>query len=90
MAVPTINLDATSDKPHASMPREIGKYNAGLYCNKCREFFALAIVKDPPKAVKFASDGKPMFECSECGHRQRRRPSEIHWVLLSKATLRKK
>jgi hypothetical protein len=88
MAIPNIHIDASSDKPYASVPRQIGKHNAGVYCNQCREFFALAVV-DRPLPVKFVSNGKPVLQCTECGDQQRRDPSEIVWVVLSPANQRK-
>ena len=68
-----------SDKLYETVKREIGKFNIGLYCTSCSEFFALAVVDDARKGelIPIKSVGTPLFECPFCHHQQRRQVSEI-------------
>ena len=85
-----IHISAQGDKPTETQKRQIGKYNWGLYCANCTEFFAIA-VRDgsPSEPIEFISDGEPLFECPFCHHRQRREVSEIAGLVLTEATKRK-
>lgn len=83
-----IHLSAEGDKPHKTVKRQVGKYNAGLYCVQCGEFFAAA-VSDRKPDITFISDGEKLFECPFCHHQQRRQVSEIAFFLLTEGLLRR-
>jgi len=93
---PKLHISAAGDKPFAGAKRQIGKLNAGLYCTKCGEFFALAVVKPGREAVMAAieftcdDDDDPLFECPFCHHQQRRPVTEIVRLQLTEATKRKR
>jgi hypothetical protein len=81
-----IELQGDNKKPHATVKRQIGRFNFGLYCTKCAEFFAVAVVtpKDEAKMqnIEFKSAGAPLFQCPFCHHQQRRAVSEIALLRL--------
>ncbi len=89
----TINIAANpeNDTPNEGVKRKLGAVNAGLYCNECNEFFAVAICKPDQNAtnLSFKSNGDPMFECSMCGHKERRQPSEIAVLILTEELKRR-
>ena len=78
-----------SDKLYETVKREIGKFNIGLYCTSCSEFFALAVVDDARKGelIPIKSVGTPLFECPFCHHQQRRQVSEIARLHLTQGNL---
>jgi hypothetical protein len=82
-----LHISAEGNKPNATVKRQLGKLNIGLYCTKCGEFFALAVSepKDDPKMeqVEIISDGQPLYECPFCHHQQRRQVSEIAKLRLT-------
>jgi hypothetical protein len=79
----TIHISAQGDEPIKTVKRQEGKYNFGLYCSRCTQFFALAVLNDPPVGgAEFKSDGEPLFACPFCHHRQRRQVSEIVQLFL--------
>jgi RNase P subunit RPR2 len=86
-----INLDSTSNVPHASVPRQMGKVNLGVYCETCEEFFALAVTDQPmfSKGVKIVAAGPVLLKCTECGHEQRRNVSDIVELTLRQTNRRK-
>lgn len=85
-----VHISAEGEQPAATVKRQLGRQNYGLYCNGCDEFFALA-VSDPLKAtdLEIVSDGEPMFECPFCHLRERRQPSEIAQVMLTERLKRR-
>ena len=85
-----IHLSSEGNKTHHAQKRQIGKYNWGLYCANCQEFFALAVTNEvPAESIEFLADGEPLFECPFCHHRQRRQVSEIAFLFLTDAMKRK-
>lgn len=88
-----LNISAQGETPYATVKRRLGRINAGLYCTKCTEFFALFVVPDGQEGMKdwvsFQSDGLPLFECPLCGHKQRRAPTEIGYIQLTEKTKRR-
>jgi hypothetical protein len=88
--VTRIHISSEGEKPNETVKRQIGKYNWGLYCTKCDEFFAVAVAdKLPSEPIEFISDGEPLFECPFCHHQQRRQVSEIAQLLLTEAAKRR-
>lgn len=88
--MPKIHVDATSDRPHKSVERQFGKYNLGLYCNACDEFFAMAVYDRPMvPSVEVISNGEPMFECPHCHHKERRQVSEVAEIVLGDVNKRR-
>lgn len=88
MMVNKIHVSAEGNNPHRSVKRQVGKYNAGLYCVDCSEFFALAIAEREITA-EFISDGDPLFQCPFCNLIQRRQISEVGAFLLTEERLRR-
>jgi hypothetical protein len=83
-------LASNRDEPYAAVKREIGKYNVGLYCSQCSEFFALMVLDlDPPMRVEVVSEGPVLFECPLCHHSQLRETSEVIELVLTKKNKRK-
>ena len=42
-----VHIPAQGDEPNKTVKRQEGKYNLGLYCSKCTQFFALAVLDSP-------------------------------------------
>ena len=85
-----VHIPAQGDEPNKTVKRQEGKYNLGLYCSKCTQFFALAVLDNPlVGGVEFKSDGEPLFACPFCHHRQRRHVSEIAQVFLKRGAKRR-
>ena len=89
--MPRIHLATNPGEPYRAVKRKMGKLNAGLYCEQCPEFFALAVV---PKAaehvpVEIVADGLILFECPFCKARQARDVSEIVQIRLTALNKRK-
>ena len=88
-----IHLSSEGDSPHASVKRQIGKLNAGLYCTNCSEFFAVVVVgledKKKIENIEFRANGPVLFGCPFCHHGQRREVSEIGLVILTEGNKRK-
>jgi hypothetical protein len=87
---PKATTDLAGDGPHATVKGKIGSINAGLYCGKCAEFIALAVIRDdrPISEVEYKSDGQILLDCWQCGSRQARQAQEIQHVRLSGRNLR--
>ena len=48
--------------PNATQKRQIGKYNWGLYCTNCKEFFAIAVRDNAPsEPIEFISGRRTTF-----------------------------
>ena len=88
-----IHLSSEGDSPHASVKRQIGKLNAGLYCTNCSEFFAVAVIgledKKKIENIEFKANGPVLFGCPFCHQGQRREVSEIGLVILTEGNKRK-
>jgi hypothetical protein len=88
--MPRLHITST-DKPYPTVKRRLGIMNAGLYCDKCPEFFAIAIF--PPEHSKpdleFISDGPLLFVCPFCQQTQSRQASDIVQLTLRESTRRK-
>lgn len=89
--MPRINLAANPDHPYATVKRQLGKLNSGLYCENCAQFFALAVVPARPGMpnVEYVADGPLLFECPFCDHRQMRTASEIANIILTEGNRRR-
>ena len=84
-----VHISANGDEPVKTVKRQEGKYNFGLYCSKCTQFFALAVLDDlPMRGAEFTSDGDPFFVCPYCHHQQRRQVSEIVQVTIDPFVIR--
>src|SRR5262245_34015584 len=85
----TVQFTAQGE-PNKTVKRQTGRYNFGLYCSKCTQFFALVVLDRPPVGgVQFESDGEPLFACPFCHYRQRRQVSEIVQVFLMRGNKRR-
>jgi hypothetical protein len=82
---------ASTDKPYETVKRRLGITNAGLYCDKCGEFFAIAIFppERPKVEIEFVSDGPVLFDCPLCHGRQSRQAAEIVQLVLKESNRRK-
>jgi hypothetical protein len=88
--MPKLHMGSTN-KPYPSVKRRLGIMNAGLYCNKCGEFIAIAIFppENPKLEIEFISDGPLLFDCPFCHQPQSRQASEIVQLLLKESNRRK-
>jgi hypothetical protein len=82
---------ASTDKPYPTVKRRLGIMNAGLYCDKCEEFFAIAIFppEHPKQEIEFISDGPLLFDCPFCHQQESRQASEIVQFSLKESNRRK-
>jgi hypothetical protein len=48
----TVHISAQGDEPITTVKRQEGKYNFGLYCSRCTQFFALAVLDIPGWEVR--------------------------------------
>jgi hypothetical protein len=43
----TVHSSAQDDEPIKTVKRQEGNYSFGLYCSRCTQFFALAVLDNP-------------------------------------------
>lgn len=67
--------------------RKLGRLNIGFYCNKCDEFFAVAVAPEGGEATASETivelDPGTEFECPMCHDVQERQSSEIARIVLT-------
>jgi hypothetical protein len=85
----TVKFHLLSDPSHpvATVKRQLGRINVGLYCNGCAEFFSIAllpasIAEALARTIEYVSKGPVYCRCPLCGRDQDRQVSEITTVVL--------
>jgi hypothetical protein len=89
IAMTKVILIASGDQPNIIVQRVLRRRNFGLWCSNraCGEFFAFALEPIGVQRrldISFASDGPIPFECPFCGSFQKREPSEIADIVLTR------
>ncbi|HVX34806.1 MAG TPA: hypothetical protein VHC71_01145 [Hyphomicrobium sp.] len=73
--------------------RKVDRMNVGFYCNKCDEFFAIAVAPKgaDAKILETIIDLEPgvMFECPMCHEVQERQSSEVARIRLTPGKTRR-
>jgi ribosomal protein L44E len=82
---------APGDYTHSIRPRQRGKLNLGVYCQRCGEFITLAVSQRDQTAngIGFACDGEIRMTCPHCDNITKHVVSDFVNVVLSESNERR-